>query len=122
MQAMTLSGKVAIVTGGARGVGKGVAAAFVKAGASVLIVDRDAELGRSTEAELSIGGGQAVFLPFDLSRHRELQDIVDAAIGRFGRLDTLVNVAQAAQLLPIAELTDERCGCRSIPASGRPYS
>ncbi|MCB2066629.1 MAG: SDR family NAD(P)-dependent oxidoreductase, partial [Erythrobacter sp.] len=80
-----LDGKVAIVTGGARGVARGIAAAFVKAGASVVIVDREEDLGRATEAELS-AFGKVAFLPMDLSRHAELPSIVDFAVERFGRL------------------------------------
>lgn len=105
---MRLDGKAAIVTGGARGVAKGIVTAFVKAGANVLIVDREEELGRETEAELNaLGEGQVIFMPFDLSRHDDLPQIVDAAVERFGRLDVLVNAAQAAQLLPLSETSNE---------------
>jgi len=103
---MMLKGKTAIVTGGARGVAKGIATAFVKAGASVLIVDREETLGRATEAELRTLGGPVAFLYVDLARHDQLDQIVDAALARFGKLDILVNAAQAAQLLPIAQTTD----------------
>lgn len=103
---MRLDGKVAIITGAARGVAKGVALAFVKAGAQVLIVDREEDLGRATEAELQAFQPQATFLPFDLSQHEHLDRIVETAVERFGRLDILVNAAQAAQLLPLAETTN----------------
>jgi NAD(P)-dependent dehydrogenase (short-subunit alcohol dehydrogenase family) len=101
-----LDNKAAIVTGGARGIGKGVAAAFVKAGARVLIVDREEALGRETEAELA-AFGEVVFLAQDLSRRAELPAIVETAVARFGRLDTLVNVAQASRQLPLADTPDE---------------
>ena len=104
---MRLDGKTAIVTGGARGVAKGVATAFVKAGAQVFIVDREEELGRQTQAELTALGGEVEFMAADLSRHDELDAIVEAAVQRFGKLDILVNAAQAAQLLPLAETTNE---------------
>jgi NAD(P)-dependent dehydrogenase (short-subunit alcohol dehydrogenase family) len=104
---MRLDGKTAIVTGGARGVAKGVATAFVKAGAQVFIVDREEELGRQTQAELAALGGEVEFMAVDLSRHDELDAIVEAAVERFGKLDILVNAAQAAQLLPLAETTNE---------------
>jgi len=103
---MRLDGKVAIVTGGARGIGKGVATALVKAGAKVLIVDREQQLGQATEAELQVLG-DAGFLQFDLCAHDRLDEVVDAAIARFGQLDVLVNAAQAAQLLPLAETSNE---------------
>lgn len=91
-----LQGKAAIVTGAAGGVAKGVAAAFVKAGASVLIVDRDEAMGRATESELS-EFGRVTFMPMDLANHAELPRIVEAAIEAFGKLDVLVNAAQASR-------------------------
>jgi NAD(P)-dependent dehydrogenase (short-subunit alcohol dehydrogenase family) len=103
---MQLNGKVAIVTGGARGVAKGVAAAFVKAGAKVLIVDREGELGRATEAELG-AFGEVAFMQADLANREALPGIVSEAVGRFGRLDTLVNAAQASQQLLLADTTIE---------------
>jgi NAD(P)-dependent dehydrogenase (short-subunit alcohol dehydrogenase family) len=102
-----LDGKGAIVTGGARGVAKGVATAFVKAGAKVLIVDREVELGRGTEAELTALGGDAAFMPVDLADRAALPSIVTSALERFGKLDILVNAAQASRQLPLAETTDE---------------
>jgi len=102
-----LDGKVAIVTGGARGVAKGVATAFVKAGARVLIVDREADLGVATEAELKALGGDVAFMAMDLADRAALPSIVETALAKFGKLDILVNAAQASRQLPIAETTDE---------------
>lgn len=91
-----LQGKATIVTGAAGGVAKGVAAAFVKAGASVLIVDRDETLGRATEKELG-AFGPVRFMAMDLANHAELPRIVDTAVEAFGKLDVLVNAAQASR-------------------------
>jgi NAD(P)-dependent dehydrogenase (short-subunit alcohol dehydrogenase family) len=91
-----LENKTAIVTGGAGGVAKGVAAAFVKAGASVLIVDRDEAMGRAAAAELG-EFGSVQFMALDLANHAELPSIVDAAVASFGKLDVLVNAAQASR-------------------------
>lgn len=102
-----LDGKAAIVTGGARGVAKGVATAFVKAGAKVLIVDRETELGAATEAELKSLGGDVVFMAMDLSDRAALPSIVEKAVSTFGRLDILVNAAQASRQKLVAETTDE---------------
>lgn len=102
-----LEGKVAIVTGGARGVAKGVAIAFVKAGAKVLIVDREADLGAATEAELKALGGDVAFLAMDLADRAALPSIVETAVNRFGKLDILVNAAQASRQMLLAETTDE---------------
>jgi NAD(P)-dependent dehydrogenase (short-subunit alcohol dehydrogenase family) len=101
-----LQDKVAIVTGGARGVAKGVATAFVKAGAKVLIVDREGDLGRETEAELKALGGAVAFLEVDLADRAALPGIVDAALGTFGQLDILVNAAQASRQVSLAETSD----------------
>ena len=103
---MQLAGKVAIVTGGARGVAKGVATAFVKAGAKVLIVDREADLGAETQAELS-AFGEVAFMQVDLMDRAALPGIVDEAVRRFGRLDTLVNAAQASRQAPLIDTTPE---------------
>lgn len=102
-----LDGKVAIVTGGARGIGKGVATAFVKAGAKLLFVDREEELGQATEAELKAIGGDVAFVALDLSDRAALPAIVEQAVARFGRLDILANVAQASRQVPIAQTSDE---------------
>jgi len=102
-----LDGKVAIVTGGARGVAKGVATAFVKAGAKVLIVDREKELGEATLAELRALGGDVAFMAIDLANRAALPGIVDTAVAKFGKLDILVNAAQASRQKPLVETTDE---------------
>lgn len=102
-----LEGKAAIVTGGARGVAKGVATAFVKSGARVLIVDREEELGRSTEAELRALGGEAHFLRIDLAQRAELPKIIATALDHFGGIDILVNAAQASRQLLLAETPDD---------------
>lgn len=91
-----LEGKSAIITGGAGGIGKGVALAFVKAGAKVLIVDRAEDAGKAAEAELKAAGGDAHFMLFDLTEHERLGKVVDKAVELYGKLDVLVNVAQAS--------------------------
>lgn len=103
---MQLAGKTAIVTGGARGVAKGVASAFVKAGARVMIVDREADLGEATAQELG-AFGEVAFMAMDLMDRAALPGIVDEAVRRFGRLDVLVNAAQASQQLMLMDTTPE---------------
>ncbi len=101
---MLLKDQTAIVTGAARGVAKGVATAFVKAGASVLIVDREAELGKATCAELA-EFGPVHFMAVDLADRDALPGIIDEALARFGRLDTLVNAAQASAQVMLADMS-----------------
>jgi hypothetical protein len=81
-----------IITGGARGIAKGIATAFVKVGASLFIVDREEELGHATEAELA-ALREVGFMPLDLANHDALKSIVASAVEPFGRLDILVNAA-----------------------------
>ena len=102
-----LQGKVAIITGAGRGVAKGVATAFVKAGASVLLVDRDAQTGAETEAELRALGGTVLFHQVDLADRAALPGIVELAVVTFGKLDVLVNAAQASQQLLFNQTTVE---------------
>ncbi|WP_353227269.1 SDR family oxidoreductase [Novosphingobium sp.] len=101
---MLLKDTVAIVTGAARGVAKGVATAMVKAGASVLIVDREIALGEATAAELGTLG-PVHFMGVDLADRDALPGIVDEAVRRFGRLDTLVNAAQASAQVPLVDMS-----------------
>jgi len=85
-----LSGKVAIVTGGASGIGRAMAELFVAEGAKVLIVDINAALGAEVAAKL---GADAAFHKADVSKREEIQAAVDAAVSRFGGLHVMCNNA-----------------------------
>ena len=85
-----LDGKVAIITGGASGIGAGTARRFVEEGAKVLIDDLDAEKGEALAAEL---GGDTGFLQTDVSREDQVAAMVSEATDRWGRLDCLLNNA-----------------------------
>lgn len=87
-----LAGKVAIVTGGTRGIGRGIAAAYLREGARVLITGTDAARAQAVAGELSTTGDCAG-IAADLTRMEAIQPIVDAALARFGRIDVLVNNA-----------------------------
>ena len=90
---MRLGGKVALISGGARGIGAATARLFAREGARVVIGDlREAE-GRRVEAELAAPGGQALYIPLDVTSESAWERAVAAAVGRFGRLDVLVNNA-----------------------------
>lgn len=102
-----LKDRATIVTGAGRGVAKGVATAFAKAGASVLIVDRDADTGEATAAELRALGANVLFLQVDLADRAALPGIIDLAVKSFGKLDVLVNGAQASQQLMFNDTTVE---------------
>lgn len=83
-----LDGRVAIVTAGASYLGRATAAAFIDAGARVILADRDVEHGAEAAAGL---GDEASFVPTDVTSDADLDRLVAAATGRFGRLDILVS-------------------------------
>ena len=90
---MRLNGKTAIVTGAARGIGKGTALRFAKEGARVVLDDLDAERGEAAAAEARQAGGEAVFCRADVSSRDDVDRLVALALERFDHLDILVNNA-----------------------------
>ena len=90
---MRLQGKVAIVTGGARGMGAAEAKLLAKEGAKVAIADVLDEEGKAVEAEIAEAGGQALFIPLDVTKEQDWSTAMDQVVARFGKLDILVNNA-----------------------------
>ena len=90
---MRLEGKVALISGGARGMGAIEAKLFVQEGAKVVIGDILEEEGQKLEAEIAETGGEAVFTKLDVTSADDWQNAVDLAVSRFGKLDILVNNA-----------------------------
>ncbi len=88
-----LKGKIAIVTGGADGIGRAIAMTMAAEGAAVLVADRDADKGAQTVADITAAGGEARFQRTDVRRTDEVQQMVAAAVGHWGGLDILVNNA-----------------------------
>lgn len=101
---MRLDGKVAIVTGGAGGIGRGIVRAFVDEGASVVFADIDAAAGRALEGELD---GRAKYVDIDIAQDGSAEKICAAAIEAFGALHILVNNAHASRQAPLVETTQE---------------
>ncbi len=88
---LDMSGKVVIVTGGGRGVGRGISTRFLEAGASVVIC------GRKDPEKLPSGGGrEALFTPADVREIEQIDHVVAFTLERCGRLDVLVNNAGGA--------------------------
>jgi len=102
-----LDGKVAIITGGAGGIGKGMATAFVKEGAIVVLVDLNEEMGDQAIEELRQYQPESIFIQADLAEHNKLHNIVDQVVEKFGKLNILVNNAHASRLKSIEDTTQD---------------
>ncbi|WP_419955209.1 SDR family NAD(P)-dependent oxidoreductase [Neobacillus niacini] len=102
-----LHGKVAIITGGAGGIGKGIATAFVKEGARVAIVDLNAEAGHKTIKELKEIQPESIFIQANLMEHDYIAGIVKQVGETFGKIDILVNNAHASKMASIEETTQK---------------
>ncbi len=104
---MDLKDKVAIVTGGARGIGEAIAATLAREGATVVIGDLlEAEAAETVE-RIRQAGGTADFVRTDVSSRKEMQALAGAAIRQHGRVDILVNNAGALGIGKLLETTDE---------------
>ncbi|PYM98075.1 MAG: cyclopentanol dehydrogenase [Candidatus Rokuibacteriota bacterium] len=99
-----LDGKVALISGGARGQGAAEAETFAREGAKVVFGDvRDAE-GQKVEATIRAHGGEAVYVHLDVTNEADWKSAVQTATGRFGKLDILVN--NAAIVIPRVAIED----------------
>src|SRR6185436_15001938 len=103
-----LSGKVALVTGSTRGIGKSIAEELARAGAKVCISSRKSEACDEVLAEFEKQGFEAMAKPCNVSRKEELQALVDATLAKWGRLDIVVaNAATNPYFGPLTGLPDE---------------
>ena len=90
---MKLANKVAIVTGGSRGIGRGVAIAFAREGVAVAIVGRDKAVCEETTAFITKNGGTAISVPADVSKEEDAGRIAEQTLEKLHRIDILVNSA-----------------------------
>jgi|SRR5215470_2952466 len=101
-----LDGKVALISGGARGQGAAEAETFVHEGAKVVFGDVRDDEGKKVEAAIRAGGGQATYVHLDVSSEADWQKAVQAAVDRYGKLDILINnAAITIPRVPIDERT-----------------
>jgi L-rhamnose 1-dehydrogenase len=103
---MRLKDKVAIITGGTRGIGRAIALRFAKEGARVAAIGRTEEKGRETVRLVEAAGGQAIFVPTDVSEHAQVQAMVDTVVERWGRIDILVNNAAICPFKDFVEISE----------------
>lgn len=104
----SLKGKIAVVTGGGRGIGQAIAFAFAKAGAKVVITSRKAQDLEATAAEIKAFGGEAFPLPAHLGKAEEIKKMINTVMEKFGRIDILVNNAGASPAMGSVLECDER--------------
>jgi 3alpha(or 20beta)-hydroxysteroid dehydrogenase len=87
---MRLAGKVALISGGARGMGAAEARLLAREGAKVVIGDLLEEEGKQVAAEINEAGGEALFITLDVTREEDWKQAIEATVRRFGTLHVLV--------------------------------
>jgi len=102
-----VQGKIAIVTGGASGIGRACALRLAEEGARVVVTDIQDGAGRDVAAEIEGGRGEALYLHHDVAREEEWVGVVHSVTERFGGLDVLVNNAGVGLLGPVTEFSLE---------------
>lgn len=104
---MRLQGKVAIVTGGAQGMGRAIALRYAQEGASVVVADLQQDGAQKVASEIQSAGGKAIGVKVDVRSQEQVQAMVDAAVREFGGLDILVNNAGVGKIIPFFETTEK---------------
>src|SRR3989344_984996 len=104
-QLLNLTGKTAIVTGGAGGIGLGIVTRFAEAGANVMIMSRTMEEGQQKAGELSTKGWKVVAIQGDVSVETDVQQAIAATINAFGGIDILVNNAGIFPNIPLSNMS-----------------
>ena len=101
----TLSGKVAVITGAGRGIGRATALKMAQEGADLVLVSRTAAELETLEAELKTGEGRVLALPADVTDPTQVSQMVQQAVATMGHLDILVNAAGVGVIRPFLELS-----------------
>ena len=104
---LSLDGRVALVTGAARGIGAATALALAETGARVALVDRDAEGIERTADAIGRAGGDALAIPADVTDAPAIERAVDAVVAEWGRLDVLVNNAGIVRDATLGKVSDD---------------
>src|SRR5512145_2703421 len=99
--------KVAIVTGGSKGLGRAMALGLAQAGARVVVASRSLDLIERTADEIIRNGGQAIAMPVDVSNHQSIERLVALTKDYYGRVDVLINNAGIAPMKKAVDTTLE---------------
>lgn len=105
---MKLKGKVAVITGGASGIGAAAVRIFTDEGAIVVVADFDSVGGESLCREVNKAGGKAFFIQVDVSDQTSVQGMVEVIVGKFGRIDILVNNAGVTSDSMLGKMSPEQ--------------
>lgn len=107
MSMFDLTGKVALITGSSRGIGRAIAVAMAEHGAKVVISSRKQDACETVADEIKASGGEAMVVPCNVSHHDQLRNLVDATLSAWGRIDCLVcNAAVNPYYGPLAEIPE----------------
>ena len=107
MKNCDLAGRIAIVTGGASGIGRAASIMLAEAGAAVTIVDLDATAGETVTRQILQAGGKAMFIRGDVSQADDCRNVVEETVAAWGRVDILFNNAGIIRRLTVTELSEE---------------
>lgn len=97
--------KVAIVTGGGQGIGKGIVQAFSHQGMQVVVAEQDETAGKECQQWIEDKGGKATFIPCNVAQESSIRSMIDQVVGQHGRLDVLVNNAGVSRFKPLDDLS-----------------
>jgi 3-oxoacyl-[acyl-carrier protein] reductase len=101
-----LAGRVAIVTGAGRGIGRGIARVFATKGAKVILADLDRDLGEKSVEEINKAGGESVFVRSDVTKQADAEALARTAVQMYGKLDILCNNAGVYPNVALADMTE----------------
>jgi len=107
LRQFSLEGKIAVVTGSSRGIGRAIAAALAEAGAAVTVNGRDPETTQNTATTIIAAGGQSLAVIADISNATDVERLIETTVANFGRLDILVNNAAISPYYKPAETVTE---------------
>src|SRR3989442_7374591 len=107
MSPFSLEGKVAVVTGSSRGIGRAIAEALAGAGAAVTVNGRDSETTRTAASEIAATGARSLAVSADVSNAADVERLIQTTVTTFGRLDILVNNAGISAYFKPAETMTE---------------